>query len=294
MKFSIIIPTHNRKNLLRKCLHSVLHQNYPKKDYEIIMIDDGSTDGTDRFVKFFMKKEFNVKYLKIENRGPGAARNAGLRKAKGKFIAFTDDDCVVEKNWLRKIESCFEKTDADAVGGSIINPTDKYIAWSQYLLNFSSWFPKGKDRYVKDIPTANIAYRKSSIKNHLFPEYLYDLVYEDSLYNFYLYKNKKKILFCPDIKVKHITWEEKSNLKKFFSIQKKAALGFAGGGYKVHGEAGKILMRIRLLNLFCPRLIMVLMRCLRYGYGYRFIIYFPLLLLGEFYKGFVILLAKSQ
>lgn len=294
MKFSIIVPTYNREKLLIKCLDSLIKQRFPKKSYEIIVVNDGSTDNTEHVIKTLKKENSNIKYFTINHSGQGAARNIGLREAKGRFIAFTDDDCVVEKNWLKKIENRFEKTDADAVGGSIINPTNKYVAWAQYILNFSSWFPERKKGYVKDIPTANISYKKASIKNHLFPEYLGMGVYEDSVYNFKLHKDGKKILFCPEMKAKHHTWDEKYELKKFFNIQKKAAIGFTLGGYKVHGIVGEVLYKFKFLNLITPRLIMVFLRCLRYGYLTKFLYHFPLIFLGEFYRGIVILSTNEK
>jgi glycosyltransferase involved in cell wall biosynthesis len=294
MKFSVIVPTYNRKTLLGKCLKSLVNQGYPTCDYEVIVVDDGSVDETEQVVKSAKKGFANLRYFRIRHKGQGAARNVGLRNAKGEFIAFTDDDCVVEKEWLKKIEAAFRQNKADAVGGAIVNPTNRYIAWAQYILNFSAWFPKGKERYVRDIPTANIAYRKDAINNHFFPEHLGSFVYEDSLYNFYLYKNKKRILFCPKIKVKHFTWEENYGLNKFFEIQKKAAIGFVLGGYKVHSKIGEILVNFRFLNLFCPRLLMVFLRCVRYGYFSTFVIHFLLLFLGEFYRGIVICSTKDQ
>ena len=294
MNFSIIVPTYNRKKLLIKCLNSLINQDYPKQDYAIIVVNDGSTDNTENVIESLKKKNPNIIYIKIKHSGQGAARNAGLRRAEGKFIAFTDDDCVVESNWLKKIDENFKKYDADAVGGSIINPTNRYIAWSQYILNFSSWFPKGKKIFVKDIPTNNIAYKKSAIKGYFFPELQSNMVYEDTLYNFSLYKNNKKILFCPGIRVKHYTWNEGYGLKKFFGIQKKAAIGFALGGYEVHGKTGRILMNFRFLNLLAPRLIMVFLRCIRQGYFLRFALCFPLILLGEVYRGIVIFSMNSH
>ena len=110
MKVSIILPTYNRKKLLKKCIESLISQNYPKEDFEIIVIDDGSTDGTEQITRKLKRKIPNLIYYKTKHNGQANARNFGLRKAKGSFIAFTDDDCVVEKNWLRKIEDTFKRT----------------------------------------------------------------------------------------------------------------------------------------------------------------------------------------
>jgi glycosyltransferase involved in cell wall biosynthesis len=294
MRYSVIVPTYNRKTLLGKCLDSLANQDYPSGDYEIIVVDDGSVDGTRRVVESAKKGCAALRYFRTRHQGQGAARNVGLRKAKGEFIAFTDDDCVVEKEWLKKIEAAFRRSTADAVGGAIVNPMNRYIAWAQYILNFSAWLPKGGERYVKDIPTANICYSKQAIRDHFFPEHLGSGVYEDSLYNYKLHRKSKKILFCPAITVYHHTWEQSYGLRKFFDIQKKAGLGFLRGGYQVHGMVGHLLMRLKALNLFCPRLLMVFGRCVKYGYLSRFVASFPLLLSGELYRNLVIVFPGSS
>ncbi|MBL7056103.1 glycosyltransferase [Candidatus Woesearchaeota archaeon] len=294
MEFSIIIPTYNRQKLLKKCLESLLHQDFPKKKYEILVIDDGSKDNTENFVKKLKKTNKNLKYFKIKKSGRGTARNLGLKNSKKKIIAFTDDDCVVEKQWLKKIEYYFKNTKVDAVGGAIVNPTNKYISWAQYILNFSAWFPKGNCKLVKDIPTANVAYRQESINGLEFSENLGKGGYEDSLFNLELRRKGGKILFCPDVKVSHFTWEMNYGLKKFFWIQKKAGLGFLLGGYKTNSKSGRILNRFKFLNLFCPRISLIFLRCVKSGYLLKFIYCFPLIFLGEFYNGAIIFLSQSK
>ncbi len=293
VKFSIIIPTFNRKDLLEMCLRSLLAQNFPADEYEIIVIDDGSDDGTEALLVRYSKDNASLRHFRTDHSGPGRARNKGMEEASGKFIVFTDDDCVVGRDWLKKLEKEFSRSGADAVGGSITNPTDRYIAWAQYLLNFSSWLPKGRKRYVKDIPTANICYRREAVEGHRFPGRTIGAVYEDTLFNHALVEEGKKILFCPDIMVWHHTWEQDYGLRKFFAIQKKAGMGFLLRGYRVHGLAGRILKSAGILNLFCPRLLMVFIRSARYGFLARFILCFPLIFLGEFYKGLVIIRNKK-
>ncbi len=80
MYISVVIPTHNRKDLLRRCLEAATNQDYP--DYEVIVVDDGSTDGTGEMVQH----EFpQVRYIRQEpNRGPAAARNRGIEAAGGR------------------------------------------------------------------------------------------------------------------------------------------------------------------------------------------------------------------
>ncbi len=292
MEFSIVIPTYNGKDRLWQCLKSILDQKYRKK-FEIIVIDDGSVDGTDAFMRTVAEEHRNIRYYRIRHSGPGRARNRGILEARGRYIAFTDDDCSPEKDWLMKLEEAFARTGADAVGGTVLNPTDRYVAWSSHLLIFCTWFPYGKERFVNNIPTANIAYRKESIGSFRFNEELGTAGYEDSLFNLGLVKEGRRILFCPDIAVAHRSWDYRLDLRKFFSIQKRTARGFLLGGYAAHGSQGKILMRFKVLNLLCPNLLYVFLRCVRTGQTIRFLYHLPLMLAGEIYKATVIISSKN-
>lgn len=285
MRFSVIVPTYNRLESLKDCLGSLLHQDYPMEEYEILVIDDGSSDKTWRYLRKASRGDCRVRVHSIQHRGAGAARNEGLRHARGELIAFTDDDCRVSEDWLRALENAFNESRSAAVAGSLLNGTSGYLATAQHLLNFSSWHPAGGKRFVADAPTANIAYRKDAIRGIQFPEHLPEGVYEDSLFNHSLRQRGGRILFCPSIKVWHKTWEHGQTMTRFLGIQRKAAKGFVGGGYQVHGYLGKALLRLPLLNLLCPRLLMVLGRCIRYRMAGHFLLCLPLLLLGEFYRG---------
>lgn len=97
VKFSIIIPTYNRANLIGITLKSVLSQDY--SDYEVIVVDDGSTDNTEDVVKSF--GENNITYIKTNNRERGAARNTGAESAKGDYLYFLDSDDIIYANHLK-------------------------------------------------------------------------------------------------------------------------------------------------------------------------------------------------
>jgi len=95
---SVIIPTYNRANLLSRAIKSVLNQDY--QNFELIIIDDGSTDGTDKVVRDFQDKDKRIKYIWQVNSGsPAKPKNTGIKNAKGKFIAFldSDDEWLAEK-----------------------------------------------------------------------------------------------------------------------------------------------------------------------------------------------------
>jgi glycosyltransferase involved in cell wall biosynthesis len=99
---SVVIPTYNRRNLLRDSIESLYKQAYPKERYEIIIVDNSSNDGTDETVRSMQEKsQYALRYYRKENEGPGLSRNFGIAKARGEIIAFTDSDCVAHEKWLK-------------------------------------------------------------------------------------------------------------------------------------------------------------------------------------------------
>jgi glycosyltransferase involved in cell wall biosynthesis len=94
VRFSVIIPVYNREELLKRAVISVLNQSF--KDFEIIVVDDGSSDNSAK-----VAKEFNIKVVSQPNRGVAAARNAGIKEAKGEIIAFLDSDDEWKKDKLK-------------------------------------------------------------------------------------------------------------------------------------------------------------------------------------------------
>lgn len=108
---SVVIPTFNRKQLLQRAIDSALAQTL--KDIEVIVVDDGSTDGTAEAFSSF--RDARVQYHVVPHRGACAARNAGLRLAKGQYIAFLDSDDVWEPNKLEMQREQLETSGADAV-----------------------------------------------------------------------------------------------------------------------------------------------------------------------------------
>jgi len=117
---SIIVPTFNSQNTIKDCLDSLLRLDYPRKNSEIIVVDNGSTDQTRAILE---RRAAEIVLLHEHKRGPAAARNRGLLRATGQVVAFTDSDCVVESNWLRSIVSTLHEKHVGAAGGRILAKT---------------------------------------------------------------------------------------------------------------------------------------------------------------------------
>ena len=109
IKFSVIVPTYNRAELLVQCLESLAKQRVSKKEYEVIVVDDGSIDGTQHVVEGF-RKRMHLRYIKhARNRGIPSARNSGIRHARGNYIAFAADDYELPGNYVQCIITLFAK-----------------------------------------------------------------------------------------------------------------------------------------------------------------------------------------
>src|SRR5262245_25867711 len=88
---SIVVPTYNRRAGIERFLRALEEQTFPATRFEVVVVDDGSTDGTDAALAA-MQTPYRLRVLHQENAGPAAARNAGLREAQGRLIVFLDDD----------------------------------------------------------------------------------------------------------------------------------------------------------------------------------------------------------
>ena len=135
--FSIIIPTYNRPRQLTKCLQSLTRLRYPRNCFEVIVVDDGSKLlAKDVVANVYDLVEITL--LRQENAGPATARNTGAKQAKGTFLAFIDDDCQPDTDWLSTLaKHCIERPQQMS-GGSTTNAlsNNPYSSASQQLISY--------------------------------------------------------------------------------------------------------------------------------------------------------------
>ena len=122
LDISVVITTYNRCAILPAAIESILGQDTSDLNYEVIVVDNNSTDETRQVVESFIGRGHkNVRYLIEPKQGASHGRNAGITTAKGEIIAFTDDDVRPARNWLDNIKQAFDSyTDVDCVGGKIL------------------------------------------------------------------------------------------------------------------------------------------------------------------------------
>jgi GT2 family glycosyltransferase len=119
---SVVVPTADRRAILIECLEHLLRQAYPRDRYELIVVDDGSRDGTSAAIRRLSigRSEPVIRYAHQPRRGPAAARNAGIELARGDPICFLDDDALAPAHWLAAVvEGANRHPDAGCLGGPV-------------------------------------------------------------------------------------------------------------------------------------------------------------------------------
>ena len=139
--FSIVLPTYNRPKRLRDCLGAVAALDYPREQYEVIVVDDGSPRPALPVVEAINAEvgaDWRVRAVRQDNAGPAAARNYGAREARGEYLVFLDDDCRPRRDWLRAFAGGFAGRPDALLGGRIANAlaNNARAEASQWLTDF--------------------------------------------------------------------------------------------------------------------------------------------------------------
>lgn len=203
MLFSIIIPVYNVELYLRECLDSVLNQTFA--DWEVVCIDDGSTDGSLAIVEEYADKDSRIRALSQKNAGTAAARNTGLKAAKGDYIFFLDSDDWLEKNALQAIVDNLNGEDVLCFSGRrYFEVTDSY--------NPADELPKRQYKHGMDYYNENAllnrdfafvcvvlrVYKRTFVMgNNLFFDE--DVSYEDNLWVPITLYNAQTVKVIPDV-----------------------------------------------------------------------------------------------
>ena len=157
MDISVIICTYNRSESLKRTLASLGQMSgLDSVAWELLVVDNNSSDGTrDAVGEFVASSARNCRYLFEEKQGLSNARNKGIQEAKGRIIAFTDDDVIVARDWIENILREFVRTDAACIGGKILPIWERGPQkWLQgELLDYLALLDLGDERIRLDAPT---------------------------------------------------------------------------------------------------------------------------------------------
>ncbi|NOT07452.1 MAG: glycosyltransferase [Gemmatimonadales bacterium] len=137
MLISVVVPTYNRHGAIARCLEALAAQTLSKESFEVVVVDDGSPVPVRGAVAAW-RDRLDARTLEQANQGPATARNAGAFAARGAHIAFTDDDCLPEPDWLSNLARHIARNPAAGIGGRIVNalPDSAYSTGSQLLVEY--------------------------------------------------------------------------------------------------------------------------------------------------------------
>ena len=191
---SVIVPVYNAEKYIDNLLHALRNQDFPENNYEIIIVNDGYTDNTYSKLMGWNKEIQNFNIISIPNSGPGVARNKGAEIAKGKFLAFTDVDCIPPSDWLKKIHEEFEKNPEICIVYGAVSSNIR----GKLLPFFITFDVKGE--YISP---SNMAIKKEcfTLLNGFDPSFSY--LAEDWEFTYKVKEKGIKIKYCEDIKVYH-------------------------------------------------------------------------------------------
>lgn len=224
---SVIVPVLNAERYIDACIESLINQNYPRNNFEIIIVDNGSSDDTAKMIK---KYNGNIKLFNESKRGAYAARNTGIKHSHGEIIAFTDIDCIADENWLRELSKGFETKNIGCVVGSVKSFPGKSIVeiysknkdiLSQKTTIDSKFLPYGV--------TANASFRRDVFtKIGSFDEEFISGGDADISWRMQL-NTDYKLIYIPESIVQH---RHRTTLKNLFVQHFKYGVGSASLYYK--------------------------------------------------------------
>lgn len=218
---SVIIPCYNAENMILRTLEALDRQSV--RDFEVILVDDGSQDRTVETAKSFRPKNFKFNVIAEKHTGPAAQRNRGAEKAKGEILLFTDSDCVPDNDWIREMTSPFSDESIAGVSGTYktLN-NDKLIARFEGYEIEKRHAKMAKKKYTDFIGSFSAGYRKNIFKR--FGGFSADFKRadaEDPELSFKIAKAGYKMVFNPKAVVAH---PHVATLKKFW--RQKFSRGF--------------------------------------------------------------------
>lgn len=225
-KVSIIVPVYNVSLYLKECIDSIIHQTYP--NIEIIIVDDGSCDGSETICDEYSEKYKNIKVIHQKNAGVSVARNTGISKAEGRYICFVDADDYIAPNLCEELVNSIDNDIDLVISGFMADygQRKKFFGVSEVVNCSLKDLKKNFDHYYK-IPLLNSPCAKL-YKREIIGELRFDkdmATGEDFLFNLKYYECCKNIRFTPLADYRYNLTNVNSATKKYkqeyFSNQKK-------------------------------------------------------------------------
>ncbi|MDW8040542.1 MAG: glycosyltransferase [Nitrososphaerota archaeon] len=204
-KVSIIVPVKNGAQKIKDLLDSLMHVDYDRDKLEIIVVDGCSTDNTRDIVS-----RYPVKLLTEEKPGVNVARNKGIKNSTGEIIAFTDHDCVVPRDWVKKIVENLRDPEVGCVGGQILRYNDDFLARyaDESIIPVMRIFKKKTVLNRISSPMyypvgCNFAVKREAVEKTGFFDERFEYGFDELEFAERVCEKGYKILLTPEITVKH-------------------------------------------------------------------------------------------
>src|SRR3989344_4000804 len=200
LEASVIIPAYNSASTIGDCIKALAEQDFARRDFEIIVVDDGSKDGTGK-----ISRGAGAKVISQDNAGPAKARNRGAKSTSGEILVFTDADCVPQKNWLREMLEPFKSMEIAGVQGAYKTRQKSLTArFGQIEIEERYERMKKRAQSLDWIGSYSAAYRKKDFfEAGGFDESFPKASGEDPELSYKMQKSGKKLVFNQDAIVYH-------------------------------------------------------------------------------------------
>ena len=257
MKISIIICTYNRATSLRDTLRSLSEMNIPESvECEIMIVDNNSKDDTREMVRgFISSSRCDCKYLFEPRQGKAFALNRGIMSCGGDVLAFTDDDVLVDRQWIREIAETFMVSEAVCVGGKVLPiwEGERPYWLTEQLLNVLAILDRGDELFEFDwkgnsgmLFGVNFAFKRTFFAEHgLFNEKLGSRGEDQEMFD-RLRQGRATVIYNPRIVVHHRIPPErltKSYFRKWYYDSGKARAKLEWQGRKIIGIPGYMIRK---------------------------------------------------
>lgn len=264
---SVIVPVYNPGKWFESCVQSILEQTY--QEIELILVDDGSTDGSEKLCDVFAEKDNRIKVIHLKNGGVSKARNVGIEAARGEYIAFIDSDDWIEKNTFEQTLNRIKEDDSElAIYAMQIdrytdNKVDSTILeWSEDT-NFSvqEIAQKFEQLFYKDYLSSSCTkiLKKDVIEKYSLRFNKSLVMYEDLYFvlDYISHIDKISILkkayyhYRMDTSVVAVSKRKTDNLLKNLDIVVKQIIAFVNGqGVEINGKVNNVIVDMYIIFLY--------------------------------------------
>jgi glycosyltransferase involved in cell wall biosynthesis len=202
MIISVVIPAHNEGKNISNCLNGLMRQTFARDNYEIIVVDDGSTDNTPDIVDSFP----GVRLIRQKNQGPAVARNMGAQEARGDIVLFTDADCIPFDNWIEEMVKPFgQNSEIIAVKGAYETRQKELMARFVQVEYEDKYDKMKKQVYIDFIDTYAAGFRRNDfLQANGFNKEFPVACAEDIELSYRLANSGHKMVFNPQARVIHL------------------------------------------------------------------------------------------